>query len=240
MTASGAAQPLSFRDGLVSAAPVIIAYVPIGFSFGITATSAGLNLPEALLMSLVIYSGAAQFLGVALFVSGAPLVIAAITLMAMNLRHLLYGPALIKAARAEGQVSSSWIWGFGLTDEVFGAALGRLGLGDRKFSQAFMAGIGLAAYLAWSGGTALGAWAGGGALDDYPVIHSALLFLYPAMFLSFLLSILSRSQAGTVAVSSLVTIVGTALVSAATGILAGMLGGAVVGALWQMRRERGK
>ncbi|MFM2389680.1 MAG: hypothetical protein RLZZ437_1235, partial [Pseudomonadota bacterium] len=125
--------------GLLAALPIALGYLPIAFSFGVAATRAGLSEAEAVMLSVVIYAGAAQFLAVALVTSGASLVVSAMTLIAMNLRHVLYGPALLKAAGGQ-QVRTVWGWGFGLTDEVFGAALGHMARGG-VFSERFMWGL---------------------------------------------------------------------------------------------------
>lgn len=194
------------------------------------------------MLSLVIYSGAAQFLAVALVAGGAPLLVSAFTLIAMGLRHLAYGPALMKAAMKgeAGQVSTrrAWVWAFGLTDEVFGAALGEIARG-RRFSEPFMFGLGLAAYLAWSGGTLAGALAGGGALAAFPAVEAGLGFMLPALFLALLLSILSRAQLPVIAVAAAATVAVTLAISPTSGILAGMLAGAVAGTLnGALRRAR--
>ena len=221
----------SFAEGLKTAAPIAVGYLPIAFSFGVAATRAGLTSAETVMLSVVIYAGAAQFLAVALVTGGAPLVVAAFTLIAMNLRHLLYGPTLLKAAGEDAATRRSWLWAFGLTDEVFGASLGALARGERRFSERFMMGIGLGAYASWVLGTALGAAAGGGALEAWPALNAALGFMLPALFLALLLSILSARQTPIILVAAAATILGTLLLSPTLGILAGMGAGAAVGAV---------
>lgn len=214
--------------GAVAAVPIALGYLPIAFSFGVAATRAGLSEAEAIMLSVVIYAGAAQFLALALVTSGASFVISAMTLIAMNLRHVLYGPALLKAAGEGRATASVWGWGFGLTDEVFGAALGHLVRGG-AFSERFMWGLGAVAYASWVLGTALGAWAGGAALEGWPVLDAALGFMLPALFLALLLSILSRAQVPVIVVAGTVVVVVTLLASPTLGILAGMMAGAVTG-----------
>ena len=114
-----------FRTGLASAIPIALGYFPIAFSFGVAATRAGLTPIEATFLSLVIYAGASQFLALVLLTSGASLVISALTLMAMNLRHLVYGPSLLKQAGDDASTKTVVGWGFWLTDETFAAALAR-------------------------------------------------------------------------------------------------------------------
>lgn len=221
------ARPSTFGAGLVTSLPIALGYFPIAFAFGVAASAAGFSGAEAMALSLIIYAGASQFLALALISSGAPLVLSALTLMAMNLRHVLYGPALMKRAKG-GSTRHAWAWAWGLTDEVFGAALGELARG-RVFSEPFMFGLGLGAYAAWLSGTGLGAWAGGGALAGWPVLAAGLGFMLTALFMALLLSIMTRAQLPVIVVAALATVGGTVLVSATAGILAGMVAGAMAG-----------
>ena len=214
--AVGAMTRAPFHQGLTASLPIALGYFPISFSFGVAATRAGFSGIEAFALSLIIYAGASQFLALALLSTGAPVLVSAFTLIAMNLRHVLYGPALMRAAGKEASTRKAWAWAFGLTDEVFGQALGDLARGQR-FSEPYMFGLGL------------GAYAGGGALDGWPAVSAGLGFMLPALFLALLLSILSRRQLPVIAVAGLVTVVGTQMVSPTSGILMGMLSGAVTG-----------
>lgn len=218
----------SFLAGLAASLPIVMGYLPIAFSFGVAATRAGFSATEAFALSLLIYAGASQFLALALLSSAAPVLVTAFTLIAMNLRHLLYGPALMREAGEGASTRHAWVWAFGLTDEVFGQALGALARGQR-FSEAWMFGLGLAAYAAWVGGTVIGALAGGGALDGWPALSAGLGFMLPALFLALLLSILDRRQLPVIAVAGLVTVMATLAISATSGILLGMLAGAMAG-----------
>jgi 4-azaleucine resistance transporter AzlC len=217
-----------FLVGLNASLPIAMGYFPISFSFGVAATRAGFSAVEAFALSLIIYAGASQFLALALLTSGAPVLVSAFTLIAMNLRHVLYGPALMKAAGRDASTRHAWAWAFGLTDKVFGQALGSLARGQR-FSEGAMFGLGLGAYASWLAGTAVGAVAGGGALENWPAVNAGLGFMLPALFLALLLSIMARRQLPVIAVAALATVAGTLALSATSGILLGMLAGAVTG-----------
>ena len=218
----------SFLSGLSASLPIVMGYFPIAFSFGVAATRAGFTPLEAFALSLIIYAGASQFLALALLSSGAPVLVSAFTLIAMNLRHVLYGPALMRAAGREAGTRHAWAWAWGLTDEVFGQALGALARGQR-FSEPYMFGLGLGAYVAWVSGTVVGAFAGGGALDQWPALSAGLGFMLPALFLALLLSIMNRRQLPVIAVAAVATVAGTMAISATSGILLGMLAGALAG-----------
>lgn len=148
----------------------------------------------------------------------------------MNLRHLLYGPALMREAGEAAETRHAWAWAWGLTDEVFGQALGALARGQR-FSEPSMFGLGLGAYAAWISGTIAGAYAGSGALEGWPAVNAGLGFMLPALFLALLLSILNRRQLPVIAVAGAVTVIATLTISATSGILLGMLAGAIAGVL---------
>lgn len=228
LQAGGQPPSHGFLTGLGQALPIVLGYFPIAFSFGVAATRAGLTGYEAVFLSLVIYAGASQFLALALVTSGAPALVAAFTLIAMNVRHVLYGPALMKQAGPDAGRRLAWAWAWGLTDEVFGQALGALSRGQR-FSEGYMFGLGLAAYAAWVSGTAAGALAGGGALESFPALNAGLGFMLSALFLSLLLSIMTRAALPAIAVAAVATVAGTLAMSSTAGILAGMICGALAG-----------
>lgn len=218
--------------------PIALGYFPIAFSFGVAATQGGFSMAETGLFSLVMYSGAGQFLAIALVAGGVPVAIAATTLIAMALRHVIYGPALLKAAGPDATTRGAALWGFGLTDEVFGAALGEIARVRVRFSASLMGGLGLGAYGSWVSGTLAGALAGGGALAGWPAVEAGLGFMLPALFLALLLSILSRPQVPLIVVAGAVTILGTHLATPTTGILLGMIAGALAGTLRLRLRGR--
>ncbi len=224
----------SFRTGLAMSIPLVLGYFPIAFSFGVAATRAGLSTAEALLFSVVIFAGAAQFLALALVAGGAPLIISALTLIVMNLRHVMYGPTLMEKAGTNASTRYAWLWGWCLTDEVFATTLGALARGTR-FSERFVGGVGIGAYLSWIAGTGLGAVTGEGALDAFPIVDAGLSFMLPALFLALLLSILNRTQLPAVVVAVGATIVGTLAFSPTLGIIAGMVVGALAGTIRKRR-----
>ena len=65
------------------------------------------------------------------------------------------GVAATKAAGTGAPKHYASAWAFGLTDDVFGAALGVMARG-RRFSEPAMFGLGIAADAAWLSGTAFG------------------------------------------------------------------------------------
>jgi predicted branched-subunit amino acid permease len=70
--------------GVQAVIPLVLGYFPIAFSFGVAATRTGLTPLEAFSLSLIVFAGAAQFLAIALLASGAPVLVAGMTLAAMR------------------------------------------------------------------------------------------------------------------------------------------------------------
>lgn len=226
---------VGFLQGLLGSLPIVLAYFPVAVSFGVAAGKSGFSLAEAAFMSFVIYAGASQFLAIALIAGGAAPLLAAVSLLTLNARHVLYAPALLervhKANGGDRPLRLPWLWAHGLTDEVFATAVARLAMRDVRWSEQWQVGLGLGAYCAWCCGTVVGALLGGGAFERWPAVDAALGFLMPTLFLSLLLAMVERRHWPVVAAAVAVFAVGNALFSPSSGILLGMLAGGLVGVL---------
>lgn len=97
--------------------PVMFGYLPLGAAYGILAVEVGMPWWAAILMSLVIYAGAGQFLAVALLAAGAGLMELAVATLMLNSRHLFYGLSLLKRFKGAGWRKPYLI--FALTDETY-------------------------------------------------------------------------------------------------------------------------
>lgn len=97
--------------------PVLFGFVPLGIAFGLLMNSAGYNAFWSCLMSLLVYAGSAQFMGVGLLSAMAPLPqVAAMTLI-INFRHLVYGLSMLGKYRDTGRRKPYLI--FSLPDETY-------------------------------------------------------------------------------------------------------------------------
>ena len=97
--------------------PVLLGYLAIGIAFGLLLADAGYPAWLALVMSLFMYAGAAQFIAVGLFAAGATLVEAALITLVVNARHLAYGVSMLKRFSGFGRLRPYLV--FALTDETF-------------------------------------------------------------------------------------------------------------------------
>ena len=223
-------------EGIKDSLPIVLSYIPVAFAFGMNATKLGFTPLESLFFSCIIYAGASQFVITTLLAAGSSLWVAALTVMAMDVRHVLYGPSLRSRILHPLKGPKTALWAFGLTDEVFAAATAKLVRDNRRWSENWMLGIAFCSWLSWSAGTALGAFSGDGLLEGFPAVESALGFMLPALFMSFLLASFQRRQTPAVTAALLGALVGVTLFSIPAAILAGITVGcltALVQALYQ-------
>ena len=172
-----------FIAGLGASVPVVIGYVPAAIAFGVAARGAGLGTTEALLMSLVVYSGASQFAIVGLVAAGVPWLVTAATALVLGLRHVIYGPSPSPHLRGLTPRHSA-LAAFGLTDEVFAVAASSLP--RRPAGLGWLLGLELGTYASWTLGSLLGAAAGAALVGVFPVLAPALSFALPALFVALL------------------------------------------------------
>ena len=114
--------------------PVLMGYLSIGIAFGLMLERAGYNFIWAFFMSLTIYAGSGQYLGVELLATGAVLADVAILTLLINFRHLVYGLSMLEKFRGMGKRKLYMI--FSLTDETYAllsAARPPLGVEPRLF-----------------------------------------------------------------------------------------------------------
>jgi len=92
-------------------------YIVLGFGFGVLLSDAGYGVAWALAMSLLIYAGSMQYVGVSLLTGGATLLTAILTTFMVNARHLFYSISMIRPYQNAGKYKPYMI--FALTDETY-------------------------------------------------------------------------------------------------------------------------
>jgi len=97
--------------------PVMAGYIVLGTGFGILLRNAGYGMLWALSMSLFIYAGSMQYVGVGLITGGASVITTAITTIMVNGRHLFYSISMIDKYKNAGKYKPYMI--FALTDETY-------------------------------------------------------------------------------------------------------------------------
>ena len=137
--------------------PVLMGYLAIGIAFGLMLQEAGYNFIWAFFMSLSIYAGSGQYLGVTLLATAAGLGTVALMTLLINFRHLVYGLSMLEKFRGMGWRKLYMI--FSLTDETYAllsSAQAPVGVDPKSFYFA----IALLDHGYWMLGSVIGAVAG--------------------------------------------------------------------------------
>lgn len=218
-----------FLRGLLDSLSIAVGYVPVAISFGLAAVYADISPWLAVLVSMLVYAGASQFILVSLMASGGSAVSIVGIVLLMNLRHFFYGPALIGKLGPQQRRLPMFVLAAGLTDEVFATSISKLAKQPAAEREPWYVGLQLGAYLSWVGGTAIGAFFGHDWVQGSPILLQALGFVLPALFFALLLEIRQIVPGYVLAGASAATLLSLVVLPAYGAIVVGMLVGALLG-----------
>ena len=141
---------------------MMIGAMPFGIIFGALAISGdrALTPAAAMGMSLIVFAGSAQFIGLGLYAQGVGLPFIIFTTFVVNLRHALYAASLSPFLRHVGQ---RWLapLGFWLTDETYAVVIRRFQVaGAGEHGHWYYLGSAMPFYLNWQLCTLIGIIAG--------------------------------------------------------------------------------
>ncbi len=154
--------------------PVLAGYAVLGLGFGVLAVSKGYGVLTVFLMSLLIYGGSMQYVGIELMSSGAGILSAALLTLMIHARHLFYGISMIECFK--GIKKCRWYAMFALTDESY-SILCNAKVEEREKTAYFLL-VSLFNQLYWITGTVLGAALG----NIIPVNTKGVEFAMTALF----------------------------------------------------------
>ena len=217
-----------FLKGVRLGVPFAIAGFLVAMSFGILAREAGLSAAAAIVMSLIVFAGSAQFASVAIVAvgGGVPAAIGAGALM--NSRFLMMGVALAPS------LPGRWPWRAAQGQTVVDASWALAARGDGTFDRWLLFGSTASQYVTWATGTAVGALAGTalGDTDRFGVDA-----IFPAFFAGLLVSEARNGRArGAAAIGALVALVLVPIAPAGIPVLAASAG-ALLGLSQRARAE---
>lgn len=177
----------AFRAAFPITIPVLFGYLAIGIPFGLMLVKAGYPWWVAPLMSILMYAGAGQYIAIGLFAAGVPVTGMVITILMVNIRHIVYGLSLIEQFRTVGKWKSYLV--FSLTDETYALMTG-VKVPDNVKSGDFYGAIALLDQSYWLAGTMIGALAG----RFIPFSFAGIDFALTALFAVLLIDQLKRTK----------------------------------------------
>jgi len=107
----------SFKSVLTLSVPVAMGYIPLSAVFGFLFVQAGAPWWLAMVCSVIVYAGAAQFMMVPMLAAGLPVATIAVATLVVNLRHMFYGLSLLH--KLPRNPWARWYLVFALTDETY-------------------------------------------------------------------------------------------------------------------------
>lgn len=170
----------SFGKGVRDGIPICLGYLSVAFAFGILATSSGLSVLEAVLISAFNVTSAGQLAAVPIIALGGGFFELALTQLVINMRYALMSVSLSQKLSQGVRLPDRFLISFVNTDEVFAVAMANSGVVGRKY----LYGLILTPFLGWTLGTLLGALAGN-VLP--PLAVSALGIALYAMFIAIVI-----------------------------------------------------
>lgn len=144
-------------SGFRQMVPIALFVLVFGAAFGLAALQQGLNTPWAVLMSSAVFAGAAQFAVLDLWGPQVPLLPLALTVFAINARHLLMGATLYPWLRQLPPAQRYGVMALA-SDSNWALAMQTLGRGQPGLG--LLLGGGLALWVFWIVGTVLGTQVG--------------------------------------------------------------------------------
>lgn len=106
-----------WAEGFKKSIPVAMGYLPAGIAFGVLAQVAGVPVWATIMLSIVLYAGAAQYACLPMLSAGLPISSIATNIAAINLRHVFYGMPLLPYFPTNKLAKTYCL--FALTDETF-------------------------------------------------------------------------------------------------------------------------
>ena len=169
--------------GITAGMPLVLSYLPVAITFGVVAKQSGMSIGHLSMMSLFVYAGAAQFMGVNMISVGAGGIEIIIATFVLNFRHFIMSLSFVNRLRSISLKVKIPLT-LGLTDETFAVASMHTEEADKPNGKLFYLALFLSAYLSWVIGTIIG----GGLGDVIPekLSESMGIALY-AMFIALLI-----------------------------------------------------
>ncbi|MGJ7910276.1 AzlC family ABC transporter permease [Neobacillus sp. LXY-1] len=133
-----------FRKGIQAGITIGIGYFPIALTFGLLAKSSGLTIYETVLMSLIVFAGASQYISLSLITYGTGIFEIILTTFIVNIRHFLMS-ATLNERTEEDLLLNKMLYSFGITDETFTVAATR----EETVTSGFMVGLITVSYSSW-------------------------------------------------------------------------------------------
>lgn len=139
-------------SGLKAGLPIAVGYIPIAIAFGLLSMSSSVPFHITLLLSMLVFAGASQFIAIQMMNTGAMWGGILLFTFLLNLRHFLMSASL-SARLPRLPLWQKTFLSFGITDETFSVASFAA---NNQLSFPFLIALNGIAYSSWVFGTVIG------------------------------------------------------------------------------------
>ncbi len=219
-----------FRAGTRDVAPLLLGIVPFALVAGIASVEAGLDLGQAVGMSVIVFAGASQLAALELIGENAPLAVVVGTAVVINLRMVMYSASIAPHFARYGRRTRAAL-AYLLTDQAYALSVAEFSDDDRRSRWRYYLGAAVPLWIVWVIGTVTGVVVGAGVPESW-----GLTFAVPLVFLALLVPAMKdrpSTIAGVLGGTGALLAAGVPfnlglLVGAGVGILAGVIAEEVV------------
>lgn len=166
----------SFKKAFFDTLPVLAGFIVLGIAYGMLFVEKGYQWYYAVLSSLLIYAGSAQFVAVSLLATDINLINLFLIIFVINIRYIFYGISMLNRYNKANKVKSFLI--FGLTDETFALLV------DSKQDDKYMFFVTLLNYIYWALGTFIGSIIGSDVVFNTRGLDFILIALFVTIFIN--------------------------------------------------------
>ena len=167
------------RAAFYHSLPMLAGYVVLSIGFGILLGGIGYGTGWAVLMSMSIYAGSMQYVGVSLIAGGASLAVTALTTLTVNIRNLIYSLSMYGLYQDAGWKKPLLV--FTITDESYSLLCdGKTPEGEDPHTYRLL--VSLFGYAYWAIGSLLGGLIGKAIPFDTTGIEFSMTALFVTVF----------------------------------------------------------
>lgn len=212
------------QAGIRDVSPLLLGIVPFGLVAGIAAVNAGMELAEAIGLSVIVFAGASQLAAIELLANNAPLAVVIGTAVVINVRMVMYSASIAPHFAEYGQRFRAAL-AYLLTDQAYALSVAEFEGGTDRTRWRYYLGAAATLWVVWQIATVVGFVIGAGVPESW-----GLTFAVPLVFLALLVpamkdrpTILAGVVGGAVAVGAAGLPMNLGLLTGAvSGILAGL------------------
>lgn len=214
-------------------APVLLGVIPFGITCGVMGKAAGLTPVEIILMSLLVFAGAAQFVSITMIAAGiTDFVLIVFTTFLINLRHLIMSASLAPYM-LKLPLSYQAILSFVMTDESYAMTTNRIY--KDGYNPHYQLGTSMSLYVVWAISTVIGVIMGSHIKDP---LSWGLDFAMPATFLVLLMPrLVDRISVCVCTLAGVIAVLGAMYLPGKWYIIISCLGASVIGAMLERKKS---